>query len=76
MMIDEMRGTCSVQATWRCEEDRYDSLERERLRERVRAAAGRQAGARSACSVLMIDSTCATCQGEIQTCQHIEHHST
>ena len=32
---------------------------------------GRQAGARSACSVLMMDSTCATCQGEIQTCRHV-----
>ena len=22
MMMEEMRGTCRVQATWRCEEDR------------------------------------------------------
>ena len=68
IMMEEIRGTCSVQATCRWDEDRYDSFERERFRRFVRAAAGRHAGARSAWSVRTMDSTCATCHGEIQTC--------
>ncbi len=59
---------CSVQATCRWDDAMYDSFERERFCRFVRAAAGRHAGARSAWSVLTRDSTCATCQGEIQTC--------